>query len=307
MHIYLPIAEMAISVETIFFISIGVGFLSSLFGIGGGFLTTPFLIFIGIPPGVAVGTQTAQMVASSTAGVFGHWSKGNVDLKIGLVMLSGGFFGTFLGVSIFKILQSLGQVDLVISILYIILLGGIGSLMLTEGLKSLFFKQKSVRAQFNTFKLSPFLANLPFKMRFPRSNMYVSVLVPAGLGFFGGLLAAILGIGGGFLLVPAMIYMLGMPTLLVAGTSLFQMIFTTSFALIMHAIANQTVDIVLAVILILGSVIGAQFGVIFSGKIKPTAARIILACIVLAVCFRLVGQLFIMPNELYSTMLEAIQ
>lgn len=300
MFIYLPIAEMAVHVDTIFALSTFVGCLSAMFGIGGGFLTTPFLIFIGIPPPIAVGTQTVQMVASSSAGVMGHWAKGNVDIKIGTVMLLGGMGGAAIGIAIFSMLEAIGQIDFAISFLYIILLGTIGFLMLSESVKSLFFKPTGVKKTFNTARVSPWLDNLPFKMRFPRSNLYISVLVPAGLGVIGGILASILGIGGGFLLVPAMIYILGMPTLLVVGTSLFQMIFTTGFSVLMHALVNNSVDIVLAVVLILGSVIGAQIGVLFSGYIKGVAARIILSVIVLAVCFQLIGQMFIQPEELYS-------
>lgn len=304
MQIYLPIAEMAVSVETIFMISAAVGFLSGIFGIGGGFLTTPVLIFSGIPPAIAVGTQASQLVASSTSGVLGHISRGNVDIKIGLVMMIGGFFGSIMGSFIFKLLQSLGQIDFTISVLYIILLGCIGFLMLFECAKSLIFKKKSMTKQFNTLKVSPFIAKLPFKMRFHRSKLYISALVPAGIGFVGGILATVLGIGGGFLLVPAMIYILGMPSLLVAGTSLFQMIFTTGMATIMHATTNKTVDVVLALILIIGGVIGAQIGVVFAGYIKGIASRLILSIIVLAVCFQLVGQLFVEPDILFSTTVE---
>ncbi len=300
MQVYLPIAEMAVSAESILMLSAVVGFLSGLFGIGGGFLTTPFLIFMGIPPTIAVGTQASQLVASATAGVFGHWRNGNVDLKVGGIMLGGGFTGTIIGIFIFKLLEAVGQIDFAISFLYIVLLGGIGFLMLFESIKSTFFKPASMKAEFNTLRVSPFLASLPWKMRFPRSGLYMSALVPGGLGFIGGLLAAILGIGGGFFLVPAMIYILGMPTLLVAGTSLFQMIFTTAFATMLHAVLNNNVDVMLAFILIIGGVIGAQIGVSFSGKIKGLAARLILAAIVLGVCFQMVGQMFIEPAELFS-------
>ncbi len=301
MQIYLPIAEMAVAPETIFLVSAGVGFLSSIFGIGGGFLTTPFLIFFGIPPAIAVATQASQLVASSAAGVLGHWSRGNVDTRIGLLMLIGGFLGSLIGVFVFKALKAWGQIDLAISLLYILLLGGIGFLMLFEALAGYVFKKKTVSKAFNQNRVSPLLGKLPFKMRFPRSRLYISALVPAGIGFVGGLLASVLGIGGGFLLVPAMIYILGMPTLLVAGTSLFQMMFTTAFATILHSTANHTVDMLLAAVLIAGGVFGAQIGLSFAGMIKGTVARIILAVIVLAVCFRLVGELFIQPAELFST------
>lgn len=301
MQVYLPIAEMAVNAETIMAVSGLVGFLSGVFGIGGGFLTTPFLIFMGIPPAIAVGTQTSQMVASSTAGVLGHLKKSHVDVKIGLFMLMGGMVGSVLGTGIFALLKSLGQIDFAISLFYIILLGIIGVLMLSESIKSMFFKSDCVKKTFHSQRTAPITGNLPLKIRFPRSNLYVSVFVPVGLGFVGGILVSVLGIGGGFLLVPAMIYILGMPTLLVVGTSLFQMIFTTAFSTIMHATVNQAVDIVLALVLIVGGVIGAQFGVLFSRFIKGGKARLILALIVLSVCLQLVGQMFIEPEELYST------
>ncbi len=303
MQIYLPIAEMAVSAETIFLVSMVVGFLSGSLGVGGGFLTTPFLIFIGIPPVVAVGTQTTQLVASGVAGVFGHWRRGNVDVKMGGIMLAGGMLGSAIGILIFKLLEKLGQIDFAISFLYIILLGGIGFFMLFETLRSLLIRKKTMRKAFNASQIHPAIAALPYKMRFARSRLYVSALVPAGIGFVGGLLAAILGIGGGFLLVPAMIYILGMPALLVVGTSLFQMIFTTGVAAIMHAVVNNTVDIMLALILVIGGVVGAQIGVSFSRFVRGIYARIILALIVLGVCFRLCGEMFIEPQELFSTVI----
>ncbi|MFP4313945.1 MAG: sulfite exporter TauE/SafE family protein [Alphaproteobacteria bacterium] len=300
MQIYLPIAEMSVPADMIFMLGCIVGFLSGVFGVGGGFLTTPFLIFLGIPPAVAVGTQANQLVASGMSGTIGHWKRGNVDIKIGAVMLCGGIFGSLIGIMIFRLLQYLGQIDFAVSLLYMVLLGSIGMLMLTESILSN-FKKKTVRNQFNATKVSPFIARLPYKMRFPRSKLYISALVPAGIGFIGGILASILGIGGGFLLVPAMIYILGMPTILAAGTSLFQVIFTTAAATIMHATFNHTVDIVLGLILIIGGVIGSQFGIAFARFIKPSHARTILAILVLAVSTRLAFKLFWEPMELYST------
>jgi len=301
MLIHLPIAEMSISVEMIFMVSAFVGFLSGVFGIGGGFLTTPFLIFTGIPPGIAVGTQASQLVASSVSGSIGHWRRNNVDIKMGLVMLIGGVMGSFVGIMIFKLLQYLGQVDFAISLIYLILLGSIGSMMLVESVFSKFFKKKNVRREFNTLKISPFIASLPYKMRFPRSKLFISALVPGGIGFVGGILASVLGIGGGFLLVPAMIYILGMPTLLVAGTSLFQIIFTTASATIMHAVFNNTVDMVLAIVLILGGVVGAQIGISAARFVKPSQARLIMAVMVLLVAIGLATKLFMEPSELFST------
>ncbi len=306
MYVYLPIAEMAVPMETIIMLGVTVGFLSGVFGVGGGFLTTPFLIFLGIPPAVAVGTQTNQLVSSGVSGAIGHLRRGNVDIKIGAVMLCGGFLGSFVGILIFRLLRYLGQIDFAVSLLYIILLGSIGTMMLSETVLS-FFKKKTVRSEFNSFKQNNFIARLPYKMRFPRSKLYISALVPGGIGFVGGILASVLGIGGGFLLVPAMIYILGMPTILAAGTSLFQIIFTTASATIMHATFNQTVDIFLAMMLIVGGVIGSQFGIFAAKFIKGRHARIILAILVLCVSIRLAGNLFLMPDELFSTVVEASQ
>ncbi len=301
MQVYLPIAEMAVPAESIFMLSAFVGFLSGIFGIGGGFLTTPFLIFSGIPPAVAVGTQGTQLVASGVAGVLGHIENGNVDTRIGGVMMLGGLGGTVAGILIFKGLEYLGQLDFAISILYILLLGVIGVLMLFESLSHVVMPHKTMRKEFNMLNLNPFIASLPYKMRFPRSKLYISALVPGGIGFVGGVLASVLGVGGGFLIVPAMIYILGMPTILVTGTALFQMIFTTAFATIMHAVAGQTVDVVLAIILIIGGVAGAQIGLVFARHVKGLAARITLALIVLAVCLHMAAQLFIQPHDIYST------
>lgn len=304
MQIYLPIAEMAIPAESIFFVSVFVGCLSGIFGIGGGFLTTPFMIFMGIPPAVAVGTQPCQILANAVSGVLGYLRKGYVDLKMGWVMLGGSAVGTIVGAFVFKLLQYLGQVDFAISMLYTLLLGSIGSLMLMEGVINLFRKKSRVRYEFNSFKVNSFVAALPFKMRFPQSKLYISALLPIGVGFLGGLLASVLGIGAGFLLVPAMIYIIGMPGLMVAGTSLFQIVFATIFATLMHAVANNTVDIMLAIILISGGVVGAQIGVGLSKYIKSTHARMLLAVLILSVAMRLSTQLFMTPDELFSTVVR---
>lgn len=304
MQIYLPIAEMAVSAESIFLVSGFVGFLSGLFGIGGGFLTTPFMMFLGIPPAVAVGTQPCQLVANGTSGMLGYWRRGHVDLKMGMVMLGGSTAGAVMGVSIFKFLQSLGQVDFAVSILYVLLLSGIGSLMMVESVRSLMRTGKTIRAQFNTSHVPNIVARLPFKMRFPRSNLYISAVLPIAVGFVSGLLASGLGIGGGFLLVPAMIYIIGMPTMVVAGTSLFQVVCTTAIAAVLHAVTNNTVDILLAAVLIAGGVIGAQVGVSFTGKIKPVHARVMLASLILAVACMLSAQLIIEPEDLFSTVVH---
>ncbi len=303
MQIYLPIAEMSIPVEMIFLLGAFVGFISGVFGVGGGFLTTPLLIFMGIPSPVAVGTQGSQLVASGVSGVMGYWRRGHVDFLVGTIMLIGGFAGATMGVAFFQFIKYLGQIDLIISLLYIVLLGSIGSMMLFESVFTM-FKKKTIKSEFNRLKSPSLISRLPYKMRFPRSKLYVSVFVPAGIGVVSGFLVSTMGVGGGFLLVPAMIYILGMPPLLVAGTSLFQIIFTSAYSTIMHAMVSNSVDILLVVFLILGGVIGAQFGVLASKKVTGARARIILALLVLGVCSQLAIQLFLSPSELF-VMVEA--
>jgi len=302
-QIYLPIAEMSIPVETIFLLGGFVGFISGVFGVGGGFLTTPLLIFMGIPSAVAVGTQGSQLIASGVSGVMGYWRRGHVDFMIGTVMLVGGIFGSIIGIIFFQFIKYIGQMDLIISLLYIVLLGSIGVMMLFEGVFTM-FRKKTMRSEFNRLKSPSLISRLPYKMRFPRSKLYISVLVPGGIGFVSGFLVSTMGVGGGFLLVPAMIYILGMPPLLVAGTSLFQIIFTSAFATIMHATVSNSVDILLAVFLISGGVIGAQVGVLASKKVTGARARVILALLVLGVCSQLAIQLFLHPSDLFVMVIK---
>jgi len=277
----------------------GVGFLSGMFGVGGGFLMTPLLIFIGVPPAVAVGTQANQLVAASVSGVLAHWKRRNVDVKLGNVMLVGSTLGTVVGVWLFGILQRLGQIDVVISLSYVLFLGIIGGLMFVESVRAILRRR---RASTSRAKLHQhiWLHGLPLKMRFPRSRLYISAIPPFAIGLLGGLLVAIMGIGGGFFLVPAMIYLLGMPALIVAGTSLYQIIFSTAIATLLHAYQNQTVDVFLALLLLAGGVIGAQFGTRAAGALKPEQARALLATVVLAVCLKLAVDLVTEPEELYS-------
>lgn len=298
MQIYLPIAEISVNALLILLLGGGVGFLSGLFGVGGGFLMTPLLIFIGVPPAVAVGTQANQLVGASVSGVLAHWRRNNVDVKLGAVMLVGGTLGTVLGVWIFGLLQALGHIDLVISLSYVIFLGTVSSLMLTESVRAL-LRGRNVASR-SKLHHHTWLHGLPFKMRFPRSRLYISALLPALIGFVGGVLVAIMGIGGGFLLVPAMIYILGMPTALVAGTSLFQIIFTTGIAAFLQAVSNNTVDIVLALLLLVGGVIGAQFGTRAGARLRGEQARALLALMVLAVAVKLAVDLVLRPEDLYS-------
>lgn len=303
MQIYLPIAEMAISGESILLLGAVVGFLGGIFGVGGGFLTTPFLIFMGIPPAIAVGTQSAQLVASSVTGVLGHFRKGNVDVRMAVIMLGGGVVGSTIGIALFKLLHYFGQVDLFIALSYVFLLGMIGLMMLYESVRAVFFKSTQ-STDSGALTQKPFFKNLPYKIRFTKSRLYISALVPAGVGLVGGILTSMMGIGGGFILVPAMIYIIGMPSLLVAGTSLLQIIFVASLACFMHAIANQTVDIVLALMLMTGGVVGAQMGVRATKYVKGAPARIILALLIVGVSFRLAMDLFLPPIDTFTTVVR---
>ncbi len=300
MQVYLPIAEISVPAETLLLLGTAVGFLSGVFGVGGGFLATPFLIFMGIPPAIAVGTQANQLIASSVTGVLGHLRRGNVDVRMGTVMLGGGFIGAVLGILIFRMLQHIGQIDLVINILYIVLLGIIGLMMLFESVGAL-LKRSQATEDIQSLSQKPFFKNLPYKMRFTKSRLYISALLPASVGLLGGLLISIMGIGGGFIMVPAMIYILGMPSLLVPGTSLFQIIFIAAFSCLLHAVANNTVDIVLALVMMIGSVIGAQAGVRVARHIRGAPARIILALMIVFVSFRLAAELFLPPVDLFTT------
>jgi uncharacterized membrane protein YfcA len=298
MQVYLPIAE--ISVNAFLLLGIGgiVGILSGMFGVGGGFLITPLLFFIGIPPAVAVATSTNQVVASSFSALLAHLKRKTVDMKMGTVLLVGGLFGSAFGVLLFNFLRSLGQVDLLVQLCYVLFLGVIGALMFVESLNAIRRANRPgariVRRKHN------WVHNLPFKMKFRVSGLYISVVPPLLVGVLVGILAAIMGVGGGFIMVPAMIYLLGMPTKVVIGTSLFQIIFVAGFTTILHATTNHTVDVVLALLLLIGGVIGAQFGTRWGVKMKAEQLRILLATLVLGVCFKLGIDLLIQPTELYS-------
>ena len=299
MQIYLPIAELSVNVFLFLGMGAGVGFLSGLFGVGGGFLMTPLLIFAGIPPVVAVATEANQIVASSVSGALAHWRRGNVDIKMGVVLLIGGFIGSTTGVWVFTLLQGLGQIDLVIRLSYVVFLGIIGALMLVESLRAISRKRKPGGKRRKLHQHN-WLHGLPFKMRFRSSKLYISALLPLGVGIFGGILAAIMGVGGGFVMVPAMIYLLGMPTAMVVGTSLFQIIFVTANVTFLQAWQNQTVDIFLALLLMTGGVIGAQLGTRAGAKLPGEQLRSMLALIVLGVCARLAYELLVRPDDLFS-------
>ncbi|MGB1209169.1 MAG: sulfite exporter TauE/SafE family protein [Paracoccaceae bacterium] len=297
MLVYLPIAE--VSVNAFLLVGLGglVGVLSGMFGVGGGFLMTPLLFFIGIPPAVAVATEANQIVASSFSGVLAHLRRKTVDLRMGVVLLIGGLMGAALGVVIFNWLKSMGQVDLLVKLCYVVFLGIIGTLMFVESLNAI-RKTKSGAAPKR--KKHNWIHGLPFKMRFRVSGLYISVIPPVLVGVAVGILAAIMGVGGGFIMVPAMIYLLGMPTKVVVGTSLFQIIFVTAFTTLLHATTNFTVDIVLAVLLLIGGVIGAQIGAVIGLRLKAEQLRILLALMVMAVCAKLAFDLIVQPAELFS-------
>ncbi|MDA7599305.1 sulfite exporter TauE/SafE family protein [Alphaproteobacteria bacterium] len=299
MYIYLPIAEVSIHIGVIIGLGGGVGFLSGLFGVGGGFLMTPLLIFMGIPPAVAVATEANQIVASSVSGVLAHMRRGNVDFKMGGILMAGGVIGSSLGVVLFSFLRSIGQIDLVIQLSYVVFLGIIGALMLTESIRTIMRSRKpgTVRGKLHQHN---WLHGLPLKMRFRRSKLYISALLPLGIGAFVGVLAAIMGVGGGFIMVPAMIYLLGMPTSVVVGTSLFQIIFVTANVTLLQSIQTQTVDFVLAGLLLLGAVIGAQFGTRASAILRGEQLRGLLALMVLGVCVKIGYDLIIQPSDLLS-------
>ena len=299
MYIYLPIAE--VSVNAFILLGLGglVGILSGMFGVGGGFLMTPLLFFIGIPPAVAVATEANQIVASSFSGVLAHLKRKNVDFKMGGVLLIGGLIGAGLGVFIFNYLKSMGQVDLLVKLCYVVFLGIVGGLMFIESLGALRNANKS-NVLIKKRPKRTWIHVLPFKIRFRVSGLYISAIPPVLVGILVGILAAIMGVGGGFIMVPAMIYLLGMPTRVVVGTSLFQIIFVTAFTTMLHATTNFTVDIVLAVLLLVGGVIGAQFGTMIGSKLKAEQLRILLAAMVLLVCGKLAFDLVIQPSELFS-------
>ena len=297
MQVYLPIAE--VSVNAFLLLGLGglVGVLSGMFGVGGGFLMTPLLFFIGIPPAVAVATEANQIVASSFSGVLAHLRRKTVDLRMGTVLLAGGLVGAALGVGIFNYLKSLGQVDLLVRLCYVAFLGVVGGLMFVESLNALRNQRRGAPPKRRKHN---WIQKLPFKMRFRTSGLYISVIPPLLVGVAVGILAAIMGVGGGFVMVPAMIYLLGMPTKVVVGTSLFQIIFVTAFTTLLHATTNYTVDVMLAVLLLIGGVVGAQLGAILGARLGGEQLRILLAALVLVVCGKLALDLLLQPAELYT-------
>ena len=301
MDVYLPIANLSVNGLWIILLGAATGVLSGLFGVGGGFLTTPLLIFFGIQPTVAAASAATQVTGASVSGVIGHGRTKGVDYEIGLVIVAGGMLGALLGAGLFNLLRSIGQIDVVINILYVVLLGSIGSLMLKEALQSMGYisagagKRRAAKRRHH-----PWIAALPYRMRFYRSGLYISPIAPLILGIVVGVLTMLMGVGGGFIMVPAMLYVLGMSAKVVVGTSLFNILFITMLVTMVHAFTTRAVDIVLAGLLLLGSVIGAQFGTKIAQLAKPEFLRLILAAIVVAIALRMLWGLGVRPDEVYT-------
>lgn len=299
MDVYLPIANLAVNGLVIVLLGAGTGILSGVFGVGGGFLTTPLLIFYGVPPTVAAASAASQVTGASVSGVFAHTRRGGVDYQLGAVAVAGGVIGATIGALLFRLLQSLGQIDTVINVLYVLLLGTIGALMARESIQAL-RPQEADRPRAAKRRHHPLVASLPLRWRFYRSGLYISPIAPLLLGMVVGILTMLMGVGGGFILVPAMLYILGMSASVVVGTSLFQILFVTMASTMMHALTTKAVDIVLAGLLLLGSVTGAQLGARIAQLAKPEILRLILAAIVLAVALRMAFGLTVRPDEVYT-------
>ena len=300
LQVYLPIAEMSVNLLVMLGLGAAVGFLSGMFGVGGGFLLTPFLIFSGISAPIAVATGANQIVATSVSGALAQWRRNNIDFRMGTVLIAGGVAGAFIGVLLLKVLREAGQAGLIISLTYVALLGTIGTLMLAESIRAI----RRARAGRPPSGRRPgqhnWVHGLPLKMRFPRSRLYISAIPPLVIGWVVGLLTAFLGVGGGFIMVPAMIYLLRMPTNIVIGTSTFQIIFVTAVVTILHASINNSLDVVLALMLAAGGVMGGQFGVGAGQKLRGEQLRALLALLVLGVAVRLFLDLVLKPEDLYT-------
>jgi hypothetical protein len=300
MDVYLPIANLSVNGLVIVLLGATTGILSGMFGVGGGFLTTPLMIFYGIPPTVAAASAASQVTGASVSGVFAHSRRGGVDYQMGAVLVAGGIIGTGLGAVLFRLLQAWGQIDVVINILYVVLLGGIGSLMARESWQVMKAQKSGVPLPARKRRHHPMVASLPLRWRFYRSGLYISPLAPLILGIFTGILTMLMGIGGGFVLVPAMLYILGMSANVVVGTSLFQILFVTMATTMMHSLTTKAVDVVLAVLLLIGSVSGAQIGAQWAQKLPAARLRFVLAAIVLVVALRMAVGLGWRPDEIYS-------
>ena len=300
MGIYLPIAELSANIIVLLAMGAAVGFLSGMFGVGGGFLITPLLIFYNIPPAIAVATGANQVIASSFSGALAHVKRGTLDFKLGTMLLVGGIFGSTFGIYVFSLLRAIGQLDLFISLLYVVLLGSVGGMMMVESVNAIRQTKSGAAPTLKKPGQHNWIHRLPLKMRFRASKLFVSIIPVLGLGAAIGFLSSIMGVGGGFIMVPALIYLLKVPTNVVIGTSLFQIIFVSAYTTIVHATTNQTVDIVLAFVLMVGGVAGAQYGAKAGQKLRGEQLRALLALLVLAVALRLAFDLFVRPANLYS-------
>ena len=300
MNIYLPIAEVTENLFLVLGLGAGVGLLSGVFGVGGGFLLTPLLMQIGIPPAVAVASAANQVVGASASGCIAHWRRRNVDVKMGLLLLAGGFVGSSTGIWLFRVLSRLGQIELTISLCYVILLGTLGVLMLIDGLQIYFRQRRPGAVARRALHRHTWIHHLPLKMRFRRSRLYISALVPLGVGFAVGVLSAIMGVGGGFVMVPAMIYLIGMPSTVVVGTSLFQITFVAANVTFLQAANNHTVDVLLALILLIGGALGAQVGAKIGGRLRTEQLRILLSLLVLGMGVNVAYGLIQTPGDVYS-------
>jgi uncharacterized protein len=299
-QIYLPIAEISVNLVVMLGLGAAVGFLSGMFGVGGGFLLTPFLMLSGIPPAIAVATGANQIVASSVSGTLAHWRRGNVDVRMGAVLIAGGVVGAIIGVFLLKVLREVGQAGLIISLTYVCFLGVIGALMLWESVRAMLRARAGKTVAARKSGQHNWIHGLPLKMRFPRSRLYISAIPPLVIGCVVGLLASFLGVGGGFVMVPAMIYLLRMQTNIVIGTAIFQIIFVTALVTLLHATFNFTLDLVLAFVLVIGGVIGGQFGVRAGQKLRAEQLRALLSLMVLGVAIRILLDLVIRPSDLFS-------
>ena len=307
MQIYLPVAELSLNLFMLVGLGLAIGFLSGMFGIGGGFIMTPLLILLGVPSGVAVGTGASQVMASSVSSALGHWQRGNVDRQMGYLLIGGGVFGAVTGVKIVNLLKQAGQLDFFVSLTYVVLLGVIGGLMLIESVRALTAPPAKIGASARRGGQHTWIQGLPLKRRFPDSKLYLSTIPPVAIGAFVGWLTAIMGVGGGFVMVPAMIYLLRMPTRMVIGTSTFQIVCITALTTVLQAVQNHSVDVVLSLPLIIGGVIGAQYGVGFSERLKAEQLRAGLALLVLAVAVRMALGLVVPPPDMFTIEAPPVQ
>lgn len=297
MEVYLPIAGLPVDVFVLLFLGLAVGFLSGMFGVGGGFLMSPLLIFMGIPPAVAIASEANHILAASFSGLLAHIRKANVDFKMGLILLIGGVCGSAAGVFILRELLSIGQERFFITFSYIVVLVSIGIWMLIESINTI---KKKIKGRRKRLHEHIWMHGLPLKVRFRKSHLYISLIPPLVIGLLIGVISSVMGVGGGFILVPAMIYIIGMPTQIVVGTSLLQIVFVTAVSTVLHSYINHTVDVMLSSLLLVGAVVGAQIGTRVMVRLSGEHIRFFLAVIILLVALVLVGELMVVPEEMFD-------